>query len=145
MISKSKNKSEWMSASIVISSENDKKESTKHLKINTSQAFLKQASNSYLQSPNQTKNPQSTKNYRNIKKLEIMKGKLYEPRLDFEDFCDIEFKINGYPNFVFLFVYLVFGEDIFEYFIRYILRLDNPNMYFTYSNNYGLYLRKLNI
>lgn len=126
------------------SGEEQKTEFSKQIQINTSQDFSNKIAESNFQSPAMSKRPQSTKNQRNIKKLELMKGKVYEPRLDFEDFCEIEFKTQGYPEALYLFIYLVFGEDIFEYFVRYILKLEKPDMYYTFSNNYGLYLRKIN-
>ena len=84
------------------------------------------------------KRPQTAKGRTQFKKLDIVKGKLFEPRIEVADFMDIKFKNEGVPDIAYLYVYLVFGDNILEYFIRYILKLPDLKMYFTTSSKFGL-------
>jgi hypothetical protein len=53
----------------------------------------------------------------------------------------LKFKANGIPELTFLFIYVMFGDRILEYFIHYILRFNDLTVFFVRDVKYGLYLK----
>lgn len=85
--------------------------------------------------------PTTTSRNKRFKKLDITKDKLCEAKIDEAEFWQIEFWNKRIPDLTYLFVYLVFGDLILEYFIRYVLSLKDLKMYFTLSDKQGLWMK----
>lgn len=76
-----------------------------------------------------------------VNTLNLFENKTVEPRMTLNEFMNVQFRNNGIPDLMFLYVYVLFGELILEYFIKYVLKMNNKNSYFTLNPKFGLYLR----
>lgn len=67
--------------------------------------------------------------------------KVLEPKITQSDFLSYEFRNQGIPDIVFLYIYMIFGDRILSYFASSVMNLKFQNTYFEYTAEHGLYLR----
>ena len=81
---------------------------------------------------------------RRLKKVQtvnVFKKLVVEPKITLSDFMTYDFRNGGIPDIVFLYIYLLFGDRILEYFAKYVLRLNTKRTYFECTPQFGLYLK----
>lgn len=89
----------------------------------------------------QTKSSATPCKIHRVNTLNVFESKTLEPRMTLGEFMNVKFKNSGIPDLMFMYVYVLFGDYILEYFIKHVVKLQDTDKYFTFNPKYGLTFR----